>query len=1090
MFYRSNRRGSDTRSALPTPSGVLPARLAIVLVASLTIGCGDNGSSVDETPVETTISESPNDYAPFDHVPSFEPDYVNLTAQPWVEPASEAQSNEADVMPDRLEFPESMSDVATWKPGRLVVAGPSMSGDGKNAMGFARRVTKDPYLMDGKWVVETTVPAVEDILQGEFQLELNAADAAEMVDGIAMAEMQVDLSKADLAWMAENLYALPDFPTGPGEPLTDDYPLPPETVDIFDDIGDGLGAAANAVGDFAVDVYQAVTPSSLSGSVNLSPTIAFSTSAELFTPFKITKQYQTSGGVGYQLFIDAKRARYAGGISMNPGVQVGARIGIPGHNVDSEYWLNIDASLDLNLSLDFQFEAGVESFGGEPASVLKSSAASTSKELAKLAILGDPDLKSASPPGGWKKVLWLSSPKMVVFAVGPVPVVLTQTMQVNLECGFQAKGTINTQVDIKEFHTYKYRISSSGTTNPTYYRNGSKDIQVEGSGELSVSCGLVPRVNVFLYDTAGLFAGIRGSLVGNLGYRSTCPTDAPNESRPTGNIFARLYANFAVLGGYRVQFPGSSFSKSAPGIEDQIDFWKHNILIAAKNWAFPTKGLGYCTPTCQNGKLDGEETDIDCGSQCKVCTEGQQCERNRDCDTLACINGTCATLVCGNGVWDGAESDIDCGGANCYLCEAGKHCTEGDDCLSSFCTEFRDDLGRLESPQVCVDNHCDDGLKDATEGGVDCGGGNCRQCVPGEEASHVSDCDPGFHNGSICVANACLDLLVSSDETDVDCGGASSCDRCTFQRSCESTTDCIGDLSCHPDRLRCVREIGDTCTSGNDCLSSVCLQGLCAAADSACLNGVLDADETDIDCGGPSCNSCGAGQQCTGDTDCIYGLCGTNSSCAPPATLLAAWPFDGNGTNVSDPSRPATLSGGATFSSVPTEVQSGGGAVSFPSAPGALASVDTIDLGQQFTISAWVRVPDVSLNRRFVILSNQLGFDFYMQGAELSLRSNAVDCTIRWTGDVVGNPSWQHLAIVVDMDSSIAFAYHNGVRLTDFSLFDENAGGGYCIDGFSTNQPLSIGGKAGETLEAGGLDDLRVYNYALSAVEIAALTAQ
>ena len=50
-----------------------------------------SASNPDASPASalaTTIIAAQNDLVPLDHQPSFEPDYNNLTAQPWVEPVT------------------------------------------------------------------------------------------------------------------------------------------------------------------------------------------------------------------------------------------------------------------------------------------------------------------------------------------------------------------------------------------------------------------------------------------------------------------------------------------------------------------------------------------------------------------------------------------------------------------------------------------------------------------------------------------------------------------------------------------------------------------------------------------------------------------------------------------------------------------------------------------------------------------------------------------------------------------------------------------------------------------------------------------
>jgi hypothetical protein len=118
-----------------------------------------------------------------------------------------------------------------------------------------------------------------------------------------------------------------------------------------------------------------------------------------------------------------------------------------------------------------------------------------------------------------------------------------------------------------------------------------------------------------------------------------------------------------------------------------------------------------------------------------------------------------------------------------------------------------------------------------------------------EEPEHCGslDCQDGF-----CLPSQCENGVRDGGEVDVDCGG----------RDC---TPCVP---------------GHSCISNGDCLSGICDCGLCleagdsAACDAACDDGVLNLDETGIDCGGV-CPPCEAGQRCLVDPDCRSGSCRT-----------------------------------------------------------------------------------------------------------------------------------------------------------------------------------------------------------------------
>ena len=101
----------------------------------------------------------------------------------------------------------------------------------------------------------------------------------------------------------------------------------------------------------------------------------------------------------------------------------------------------------------------------------------------------------------------------------------------------------------------------------------------------------------------------------------------------------------------------------------------------------------------------------------------------------------------------------------------------------------------------------------------------------------------------------CTDGAQDGDETGVDCGGPTCGAPCG---------------------------LGQGCLSGSDCLSAVCnsVTGLCVAT--TCQDGIVDAGESDVDCGGP-CTACGAGGLCTGPMDCASSICQADGTCAASA---------------------------------------------------------------------------------------------------------------------------------------------------------------------------------------------------------------
>lgn len=96
---------------------------------------------------------------------------------------------------------------------------------------------------------------------------------------------------------------------------------------------------------------------------------------------------------------------------------------------------------------------------------------------------------------------------------------------------------------------------------------------------------------------------------------------------------------------------------------------------------------GACAaPACDDGVMNGTETDLDCGGSCSPCPDLAQCVVAEDCESGICGGGHCETPSCYDSVQNGDESDVDCGGTLCGPCLAGQHCNGPGDCQSVVCT--------------------------------------------------------------------------------------------------------------------------------------------------------------------------------------------------------------------------------------------------------------------------------------------------------------------------------------------------------------------------------------------------------------------
>jgi hypothetical protein len=160
--------------------------------------------------------------------------------------------------------------------------------------------------------------------------------------------------------------------------------------------------------------------------------------------------------------------------------------------------------------------------------------------------------------------------------------------------------------------------------------------------------------------------------------------------------------------------------------------------------------------------------------------------------------------------------------------------------------------------------------------------------APGDKCSKASHCCTGICTNEVCACpcgqsvcgGACTSLLDDPHNCGA-CGTVCSSGVCINGQCVASCTDGIQDghetdVDCGgPDCMPCAD--GKHCLVNSDCLSHVCIGGVCAAP--TCSDGVKNGLETDIDCGGPVCPKCGLGKQCLVGSDCVSGIC-TNGVCS------------------------------------------------------------------------------------------------------------------------------------------------------------------------------------------------------------------
>ena len=144
---------------------------------------------------------------------------------------------------------------------------------------------------------------------------------------------------------------------------------------------------------------------------------------------------------------------------------------------------------------------------------------------------------------------------------------------------------------------------------------------------------------------------------------------------------------------------------------------------------------------------------------------------------------------------------------------------------------------------------------------------------------------------------SCVDKKKNGLESDVDCGG-SGCPKCADGKACNVGNDCASAMCnnkvCQPvgmatcfDSVQNAQETdvdcggpdcpgcadGMSCQMGSDCANGVCTQGVCGQAAPNCNDGQQNGLETDVDCGGGTCPACANGMGCAANRDCKSVVC-------------------------------------------------------------------------------------------------------------------------------------------------------------------------------------------------------------------------
>jgi len=200
----------------------------------------------------------------------------------------------------------------------------------------------------------------------------------------------------------------------------------------------------------------------------------------------------------------------------------------------------------------------------------------------------------------------------------------------------------------------------------------------------------------------------------------------------------------------------------------------------------------------------------------------------------------------------------------------------------------------------------------------------------------------------------------------------------------------------------------------------------------------------------------------------------------PPTGLVAAWGFnEGTGTTTADDSsngNAGTLVNGPTWTTGHT-----GGAILFDGVDDRVRVADSssLDLTSAATFEAWVYPTSAPSGWRTILQKETDAYFFTASSDQASHPAaggtfNGACCTSAYATSALAANTWTHVAATYD-GSQLRF-FLNGAQVASVLVT-----GSYQVN----SNPLWIGGNAvyGEHFQ-GKLDDVRIYNRALSATEI------
>jgi hypothetical protein len=521
-------------------------------------------------------------------------------------------------------------------------------------------------------------------------------------------------------------------------------------------------------------------------------------------------------------------------------------------------------------------------------------------------------------------------------------------------------------------------------------------------------------------------------------------------------------------------------------------------------------GLTSCSGQCVDVKLDP----ANCGSCGKACASGQVCSSS------ACgVNCGGGTTLCGSACADTNNDPANCGscgnvcavGELCAAGQCGVSCSGGTTLCGQVCANLQNDPANCgtcgtacSAGQVCSAGQC----------GVTCVGGTTlcgATCVQTDtDPNNCGACGTTCASGQVCSSGACgvscgggttlcASLCTNTDTDPNNCGQCGTV--CSTGQVCSAgacglvcsggTTKC-GNLctDTNTDPANC-GACGTVCTTGQVCQSGSCVLQ-CSGGTTKCGN-LCTNTQTD-----PSnCGACGVGDVCTG------GVCAPTSI---SVGMIGYWKFDETSGTVAHDSSGNNLSG--TVQNGAAWITSGkqGGAllfdglagdvrITFPNNAIGQGAVNQPYIPQgKISFAMWFKktVPSTAMQGLMFIQGVTWG-----SGCDRVVGNGTNDGTLQYNAwsevnmqgvAKVNDGNWHHIAYVLDQGNAL-LAYVDGVLDVSSTTATTNCGKGCSGFNWASDLVIAQGGNCrfGANGFGGTIDEVRLYNRALTAVEVGVL---